>query len=70
MSGCLLVLLDWDEPRRRMVRRLKAMRIPVWVFLILSPECEPIPPPAVAAEQPDRWITLTTGRIAEGLRAL
>jgi len=70
MSGCLLVLLDWDEPRRRLVRRLKAMRIPVWVFLILPPEGEPLPPPELASEQPDRWVTLNTGRIAEGLRTL
>jgi uncharacterized protein (DUF58 family) len=70
MSGCLLVLLGWDEPRRRLVRRLKAMRIPVWAFLIQPPEAKPLPPPQLASEQPDRWVTLNAGRIAEGLRAL
>jgi uncharacterized protein (DUF58 family) len=70
MSGCILVLLDWDEPRRRLVRRLKAMRIPVWVFLVLPPEAEAVAAPERASEQPDRWVTLNAGRIAEGLRAL
>lgn len=70
MSGCLLVFLDWDEPRREIVRALKALHIPVWVLLVLPPDTDPPPPPDSAEHRPDRWITLRLGQIEEGLRKL
>jgi hypothetical protein len=70
LSGCLLVLLDWDAPRRALVGQLKGMRIPVWAFVIVPPDEKPVDGAGAAAEQPDRLVFLESGRIAEGLRDL
>ena len=36
LSACLCVLLAWDEPRRALVARLRALALPVRVILIGS----------------------------------
>jgi len=69
LSGCLLVLLDWDAPRRALVRRLRALRLPCWVLLVVDDASEP-PDPGAPEERPDRMIRLETGRIPEGLMRL
>lgn len=70
LSGCVLVLLAWDEPRRALVKRLKAMCLPVLVLLVRgSGEREPIERGA-PEEQPDRMILLEAGRIGEDLQQL
>jgi uncharacterized protein (DUF58 family) len=70
MSGCLLLLLEWDEPRREIVRALKALHIPVWVLLVIPPDADAPPPPESAEHRPDRWIPLKLGEVEEGLRKL
>ena len=70
LSGCLLVLLDWDEPRRALVRRLKLMPLPCWVLMLVPPggaEHFDAGPPG---DQPDHMILLEHGRIREGLQNL
>ncbi|MCW5559754.1 MAG: DUF58 domain-containing protein, partial [Verrucomicrobiae bacterium] len=69
LSGCLLVLLDWDAPRRALVRRLRALRLPCWVLLVVEDATAAMDPGA-PEERPDRLIRLEAGRIAEGLRRL
>jgi len=70
LSGCLLLFLDWDQPRRALVRRLKALRVPVWVLLMRpsgrADDFEAGPP----EDQPDRLILLESGNMVEGLRRL
>jgi uncharacterized protein (DUF58 family) len=34
LSGCICVLLDWDEPRKELVRRLREQGIPVLVLVV------------------------------------
>ena len=67
---CVLVLLAWDEPRRALVKRLKAMRLPVLVLLVRgsgeTKEFERGQPD----EQPDRLVVLQSGRIGEDLQQL
>ena len=70
LSSCVLVLLAWDAPRRTLVRRLRALRLPVTVLLIL-PRGQNAPlEKGSPAEQPDRFITLESGRIPADLQAL
>jgi len=70
LSSCMLVLLEWDGPRRALVARLHALRLPLTVLLLL-PEGQQAPAQQGAPdEQPERMILLQSGRIAEGLRAL
>jgi uncharacterized protein (DUF58 family) len=70
LSSCMLVLLDWDAPRRALVARLHALRLPLTVLLLLPPGQQAPAHPGSADEQPERMILLESGRIAEGLRAL
>jgi uncharacterized protein (DUF58 family) len=70
ISGCILVLLEWDALRRRLVRELRARRIPTWAFVIVSAGEELQPAEGSPLDQPDRLVVLEAGRIEEGLRRL
>jgi len=70
LSGCLLVLLEWDEPRRALVRRFRAMRLPTLVMVLARPGQAEGFARGSAAEQPDRLVVLEAGRVAEGLQEL
>jgi uncharacterized protein (DUF58 family) len=69
VSGCVVVLLDWDAPRRALVGQLKALRIPVWAMVVVPAGETVLAETASRAEQPDRLIVLESGRIADGLRS-
>lgn len=68
LSGCLLVLLEWDAPRRDLVRRLQARQVPGLV-LLLTPKGT-VPEPGPEAERPERFVVLEAGRVGEGLHQL
>lgn len=70
LSGCLLVLLDWDEPRRALVRRLKSLQLPVWVLLLVPAGKVQSFGAGPAEDQPDRILLLEAGRVREGLSQL
>ncbi len=70
LSGCLLVLLDWDEPRRALVRRLKSLQLPTLVMLLVPAGRADGFDPGPAADQPDRLVVLEAGRVGEGLQRL
>lgn len=67
LSGCILVLLDWDEPRRQLVRRLKELRVPQHVLLLVPPGEAAGFNPGAPADQPDRLDVIESGRVAEAL---
>ncbi len=60
LSGCVAVLLAWDEPRRAFVRHLRALGTPVQAYVVV----EPGSPVAVGHGEFRR---LEVGRIAEDL---
>ena len=70
LSGCIGVFLDWDEPRRLLVQRLKSLGLPMLILIVTDlPAADllrRIPPP----ERPERLHILEVGNIAEGLRKL
>ena len=70
LSGCLLVLLEWDEARRALVRRLRALRLPLWV-MVLVPAGRPAAfesgPPE---DQPEHLLVLEAGQVGPGLQRL
>jgi hypothetical protein len=37
VSGCICVVLAWDEPRRKLVEKLAAVGVPTMVLLVLEP---------------------------------
>lgn len=69
-SGCILVLLDWDTARRRLVKQLRHRRIPVWALLLSRPGAGPSPTIEDPLEYPDRLVSIEIGRVAEGLQRL
>jgi len=63
LSGCVAVLLAWDQPRRDFVRHLRALGVPTRAFVV----SESAAPAAGAGDEVHR---LEVGRIAEGLAHL
>ncbi|RME33030.1 MAG: DUF58 domain-containing protein, partial [Gammaproteobacteria bacterium] len=66
LSSCICVLLDWDGPRREMVRWLRSRGVPLQV-LVLHEEDAPPPDPGPMADRPRHLLPLPLGRVAEGL---
>ena len=68
LSGCICVLLGWDEPRQRLVRAMLQRGVPLRVFVVTDDEQElPLGP---MAAQPGHFHVLPAGSIAEKLAAL
>ena len=69
VSGCICVLLDWDQPRRELVRQLQALDRPMLVVVVTT---------AAQAEairssdevKPAAFQVLELGKVAEGLQQL
>lgn len=64
LSGCICVLLAWDEGRRALVRRLRASGVPVRAVVVRAPGAPALGP------QDGPVHALEAGRIAEGLASL
>ncbi|HEX9179188.1 MAG TPA: DUF58 domain-containing protein [Burkholderiales bacterium] len=69
LSGAVCVLLDWDPPRRDLVRRLRALQVPVEV-LVVAEDSRPAPDPGPMADAPGSFHLLHPGRLREQLAAL
>lgn len=70
VSGCICVLLAWDETRRQLVRKLRILGLPVLVLVIRQPgETQPLDPGPMR-DEPGRLHALEIGRIQEQLARL
>jgi len=67
LSGAICVLLDWDEPRRQLVARLRGLDVPTLVLLVTERGHAGASVDDVDALGVHR---LEVGRVAEGLAAL
>jgi uncharacterized protein (DUF58 family) len=70
LSGCLLVFLEWDAPRRALVRRLKDLRLPVLAMVLVPNGTADRFDRGPAGDQPDRLLVLEAGHVAAGLQQL
>jgi hypothetical protein len=70
LSGCLLVLLDWDEPRRALVRRLKALGIPTLAMVVVAPGRAAGFDRGPADDQPEHLVVLEAGQVGDTLQRL
>ena len=68
MSGCLCVLLAWDEPRQQFIKMLRRRGVPLRVFVVTSDETELDPGPM--ADEPKSFFSLPVAKIAERLAGL
>lgn len=67
LTGCIFVLLDWDEPRREMVKRLGALGVPLMVFVITDARSRRriLPEPGM-----EKFYVLEAGNIERGLATI
>jgi uncharacterized protein (DUF58 family) len=70
VSGCICVLLAWDDTRRNLVRKLKALGIPVLVLVLTEPGRDESLEPGPMRDDPDRFHVLEIGRIEQDLARL
>jgi hypothetical protein len=70
VSGCICVLLAWDQPRRSFVQKLKELGVPLLVLVITwSGEGRSLPPGPMQ-DEPDHFHVLETGQVEQGLAKL
>lgn len=66
VSGCICVLLQWDEARRNLVQKLAALGVPTTVLLVVESGTRP----DLGPEQFGEIHVLEAGKIEEGLAKL
>lgn len=70
LSGCLCVLLEWNEERQRFVRRLQHMRIPVKVVVLTAAGQKPTLSPGVMSDDLGNFHVIPVDEVAERLRTI
>ena len=70
VSGCICVLLAWDQPRRDFVRKLKALGLPTLVLVLVEPGQAKGLDPGPMRDEPDKFCVLEVGKVEEGLTKL
>ncbi len=70
VSGCVCVLLDWDEQRRRLVRKLREYGLPVLVMVITAGGGSQVVGESPSVDQQTPVYMLEAGRIEQGLARL
>jgi hypothetical protein len=70
VSGCICVLVAWDEARREFIRKLQALGVPVLILIIVPPGQGRKLEPGPLGDEPDRFLVLEAGQIESGLAKL
>lgn len=70
LSGCLCVLLAWDEARQQFIQRLRQRMIPVKVLVMRPADDRDTPEPGVMADAPEDFHVIPADRTAEMLARL
>ncbi len=69
-SGCICVLLAWDEPRRALIRGLKDRGVPLLVIVVAEDDPSPPMDPGPLKGFENDFMVVKIGRIEEGLAGL
>ena len=67
LSGCICILLDWDPDRRDFIKNLRALGLPLKVFVMTESGSDQDPDPGPMADLPSDFHVLAVGRVEEGL---
>jgi uncharacterized protein (DUF58 family) len=70
VSGCVCVLMAWDQDRREFIRKLQALAVPLLVFVITAPGQGQSLDPGPLRDDPGKFHTLEVGRVEQGLARL
>ncbi|HMJ92234.1 MAG TPA: DUF58 domain-containing protein [Candidatus Acidoferrum sp.] len=49
VSGCICIMLTWDDARQQLVRKLESLGVPLLVLVLREVKFQPMEPPAIAA---------------------
>jgi hypothetical protein len=69
VSGCICVLQRWDEARQNLVKKMRALGVPLLVLLVIPPGGTK-PDAGVMRDEPENFRVLEIGHIAEELAKL
>ncbi len=69
VSGCICIFLAWDEPRRKLVRKLRSLGIPLLVLLMRAGNAQPLDAED-RGDAPEAFHEIEVGKVAEGLARL
>lgn len=67
VSGCVCVLIAWDEPRRQFIKRLRAMGVPLLVLVLAEPGLAAPLDPGPLRDEPASFHVLPVDAVAEAL---
>lgn len=67
LSGCVCVFLDWDTPRRALVRLLRDVGVSVVALVVVDPDAAVELDPGPLADRPGCFGVLKAGMVAGGL---
>ncbi len=70
LSGCVCILLSWDEERRKLIHLLKALGLPLLVLVITHDGASQPLDPGPMKNDPENLHRLQVGKIKEGLARL
>jgi uncharacterized protein (DUF58 family) len=70
VSGCVCVLITWNEERQKFVEKLIALGVPVLVLVIVPAGQRETLEPGPMRDQPDQFHVLEVGQVGAGLAKL
>ncbi len=70
VSGCICVLLNWDEQRRTFLKKLKSLNVPVLTLLVVESGQAEAFEKRIGQDRPEHFHILEAGRVQEGLTRL
>ena len=69
VSGCICVLQRWDDDRRELVKKMRALGVPLMVFVVTPPGAQK-PDAGPLRDEPENFHVLEIGHIQEKLSKL
>jgi uncharacterized protein (DUF58 family) len=70
LSGCICVLLAWDEPRRKLIEQLRALNLPLRVIVVTAAGEAKTLDPGPLRDEPHCFLAVEAGKVEEGLARL
>jgi uncharacterized protein (DUF58 family) len=69
VSGCICIFLEWDEPRQNFVKKLRALNVPLIIFVVTE-FGEKKPDAGVMRDEPENFHVLELGKVEQTLARL
>jgi uncharacterized protein (DUF58 family) len=70
ISGCIFVFLAWDKPRREFIRKIRALRVPLLVLIVVESGRKELLEAQADPDRPERFFIVESGKIEQGLAQL